>query len=1249
MKPLDSIDLLWMLVCTGQVLLMQAGFCLLESGMARSKNSINVAVKNLIDFCVSAFAYWSVGFGLMFGVSYGGWWGTTHFAVDTSIGRDLTAFFLYQVVFCGTATTIISGAVAERIRFRGYLMISVFVSAIAYPVFGHWAWGGVFDAHGSGWLAELGFIDFAGSTVVHSVGAWVALSAILVIGPRIGRFGSRNRKIQPSSLPMVVMGVIVLWFGWLGFNGGSGLGLNDQVPRVLVNTVLAAAAAGLTALLIAEWTLKTPDVMVVGNGVVAGLVAVTAGCHLLTTPAAILVGAVAAVLCCVTLQLLARLQIDDVIGAVPAHGIPGVWGTLAIALLTSPESWQNGNTWTQQLAVQSLGCLAAFGWAFGSSLVTFLLLDKLFRLRVPARHEYVGLNIAEHRASSELMDLMTQMNRHRRGEAFHKRVAVEPFTELGKVAAAYNRVIAKVDLEMSARRQAQQQYQSIFDHAIEGIYQSYPDGSIKTVNPAMAEIFGFDSAQELCQHIRSVATDVYVEKGQRERFVRDIGLNDRVTNFRSKVRRKDGTEIWISENARAVRDNEGRVVYFEGTAVDITKLIAAEAFKLQMEQAQAASQAKSEFLAGMSHEMRTPLNGIISMLELINDNELSSQQAKYLQIARRSSATLLVIINDILDLSKIEAGKLELEDVSFSLLDLIDETVEMLYHRAESKGLSLSASIDEDVPEMILGDPVRLQQILINLISNAVKFTIKGGVRVRVSMGTGSSAGGANGGADRHLRLQILDTGIGIESDKQKRIFQPFTQADASTTRRFGGSGLGLNICKQITGAMGGALLLESQPGRGSTFTCQIPLRLPRRPDRGSVRESLLKRCEHSAISGTHVLLIAPSNQEMEVVIDYLQRWGANCLHNESVESVTMRYRKDPDDFPPFDLVLIDAKVFCEADQMQRQRLTSLSMHRILIGDGQPDAVFASQLLRPIRASMLYECVEQVLGGVMSDRCPDQSLTSASTEDLFGRGRRVLVVDDNEINTIVASEMLIRLGFDSDCVASARQAIELAKQNAYDLILMDCEMPEMDGFEATERLRVLHRGGELCLDPDQPLRIIALTAQALASQVERCFLAGMNAHLAKPINRVEFTRTLRDVFSSSPSDGAERRGAAEKEAIKSIRTAEIDWTQFVERCGGSEQISLTVLKLFREQLPKQFAELQDAAQACDRITVMQLLHKLKGGAATMAAVPVASVADQLEAKAERNTIDYDADIEELQSRVQRCLDWMDEKLAELTC
>ncbi|QDV44887.1 Signal transduction histidine-protein kinase BarA [Stieleria neptunia] len=1252
MNDLTSIDLLWVLLCTGQVLLMQAGFCLLESGMSRAKNSINVAIKNLIDICVSAIAYWVVGFGLMYGASLTGWLGSSHFLLGADVGSGLLAFFLFQVVFCGTATTIISGAVAERIRFRSYVIISVFVSAIVYPVFGHWAWGGIVAGSGSGWLASLGFIDFAGSTVVHSVGAWVSLAAVLIVGPRLGRFGTHPRAIQSSNLPMVVIGIVVLWFGWLGFNGGSGLGLTDEVPKILVNTMISAAAGGITSLAIVMFRLGRPDVAMVGNGVIAGLVAVTAGCHLLSPFTSLIVGSIAAVICLASTWMLHRLAIDDVIGAIPAHGFAGVWGTLAIALLTDPAAWGNGNDWAGQLAVQSYGCAAAFAWAFGLSFVVLYAINAVYPLRVPRRHEYIGLNIAEHQANSELQDLLTQMSRHRKGREFSHRVKIEPFTEIGQIAAAYNRVIAEVDQEFAGRREAQQQYESIFNGAVEGIYQTYPDGSFRSANPALAKLCGYESAEQLYASVRNVAAEVYADGETRDQFLREIALHDRVSDFRARLRRRDGSEIWISENARAVRDEEGSVRYFEGTVVDITQRLSSEQLRLQKEQAEAANNAKSEFLAGMSHEMRTPLNGIVSMLELMDEGELSRQQAKYLQIARRSSTTLLAIINDILDLSKIEAGRLELESVPFSLVDLVDETVEMLYHRAKSKGLHLSAHFEHGVPEILLGDPVRLQQILINLISNAIKFTLVGGVNLRVRLDRSESTpDAAASGGDQWLQIEVSDTGIGIPLERQSKIFEAFAQADASTTRRFGGSGLGLNICQQLVVAMGGRIRVHSELDVGSTFCCVIPAMEPDATIEDVPKTNILAQRSHSRIAGKSVLLIAPANGETDVIQDYLERWGANCLVASSVPSARQTLRAVHGSNDNIDLLMVETSLIgWPADETWPDGLEAIK-RRVLIGESDREHPAEVLLSQPVRPSALLEAIETSLSDLPKLGQPNRNRRDAGDESI-GKGRRVLVVDDNEINTTVASELLERLDFRADTVASAAAAITMAKDASYDVILMDCEMPVMDGFDATRELRRLHQAGELDLPPDRPLRIIAVTAQALAGQVERCFRAGMNAHLAKPISKTVFARTLRDVFEAEPIDNnavLDTRSNAPVGPFSHLASeAALNWHEVVQRCGDSEATSYEVIRMFKRQLPEQFGGLSDAIGDGDLQRAGASSHRLKGVAATMSAVPIATLAGAIET-AVRNgdQKDLPQTLKQLESEIERCLDWIDQKLAEV--
>ncbi len=447
-------DLLWMLVCGFLVVLMQAGFTCLESGMVRAKNSINVAIKNLVDFCVSIILYAVFGYALMFGASWNGLIGIDGFFLDNADTAWDRTFFFFQAVFCGTATTIVSGAVAERMRFSGYVITAVILSGLIYPLVGHWAWAKAADGTPAGWLAAAGFIDFAGSTVVHSVGGWVALAAILLIGPRRGRFGSGGRHIEGHSLPMAALGVFLLWFGWFGFNGGSTLALNDQIPMIIVNTTLAGAAGGLLGMT-ASWTLSgRPVADRVMNGTIAGLVAITAGCHLVGPLSALAIGAAGGLIAFLGAALLERLRIDDAIGAVPVHLFAGIWGTLAVALFAPGAELPDGVGHWRQFLIQLEGVVVIGAYSFGLSFGLLYLIKRFARLRVTAREEVIGLNIAEHGATTSLLDLVTQMDEQRQSGDFSRQVRVEPETEADRIATFYNAVLDKFNLETSRRHMA---------------------------------------------------------------------------------------------------------------------------------------------------------------------------------------------------------------------------------------------------------------------------------------------------------------------------------------------------------------------------------------------------------------------------------------------------------------------------------------------------------------------------------------------------------------------------------------------------------------------------------------------------------------------------------------------------------------------------------------------------------------------------------------------------------------------------
>ena len=396
----EAIDLVqthanyvWTLVAAALVFFMQAGFAMVETGFTRAKNAVNIMMKNLMDFALGSIAFWAIGFGLMFGVSSTGWLGTTGFFLsDFTPDGDpwVLAFWMFQVVFAATAATIVSGAMAERTKFIGYIIYSIFISAVIYPIFGGWAWGGLYK--GSGWLEGLGFIDFAGSTVVHSVGGWAALAGAIVLGPRLGKYAKDGsvRPILGHNIPLAALGVFILWLGWFGFNPGSTTTADKSIAMIFVNTNLAAAAGAITAMTVSWIRFGKPEVGMSLNGVLAGLVAITAGCANVTPASAIIIGAVAGVLVFFAVLFFDKIKIDDPVGAVSVHGVNGAWGTLAAGIFNI------GGTSAKIIGVQLLGIGTCFVWTFGTAMLLFVIINKTIGLRVSPEEEIEGLDGAEH-------------------------------------------------------------------------------------------------------------------------------------------------------------------------------------------------------------------------------------------------------------------------------------------------------------------------------------------------------------------------------------------------------------------------------------------------------------------------------------------------------------------------------------------------------------------------------------------------------------------------------------------------------------------------------------------------------------------------------------------------------------------------------------------------------------------------------------------------------------------------------------
>jgi len=574
-----NLNLIWVLISGTLVFVMQAGFLCLETGLTRSKNNINTGMKVLADFGLTTILYWVVGFGLMFGASAGGLFGTDGFLPDFGdLTQDRTqffAFFFFQVMFCGAAVTILSGAIAERVRFSAYLAMAAVGSVLVYPVLGHWMWNGLQPgATSGGWLFEMGFRDFAGSSVVHSMGGWTSLAILLLIGARSGRFPKDGPpcKIPGSDVPLATLGVFLLWFGWFGFNAGSTLAVNTDVVRIITNTVIAGSAGMIGTLLIGWLIRKRAEIDLLLNGTLAGTVAITANCNAVSITEAMIIGVIGGLVMLIADSLLERFKIDDAVGAVPVHLAAGIWGTLAVGIFGDSSLLNTGLSRSEQIAVQLLGIVVAGVWTFGINYLFFKIFDRFFPIRVTVEDEQSGLNVSEHGATTELLDFFTVMDEQSKTGDLSLRVPVEPFTEVGQIAYRYNAV-------MDALEEAITRTESIVRTAMDGIITFSKDAlAVMTINPAAETIFGYPRLQMAGQPV-SLLLQSPDDSGKST----DLNLWNRMlsdlasaTSYREIVgRRADGSyfpmEVLVTE-VTAGREN-----FYTGTFRDITERKEAEA------------------------------------------------------------------------------------------------------------------------------------------------------------------------------------------------------------------------------------------------------------------------------------------------------------------------------------------------------------------------------------------------------------------------------------------------------------------------------------------------------------------------------------------------------------------------------------------------------------------------------------------------------------------------------------------------
>ena len=788
---------------------------------------------------------------------------------------------------------------------------------------------------------------------------------------------------------------------------------------------------------------------------------------------------------------------------------------------------------------------------------------------------------------------------------------------IGRVSA-FRDITARKRTE-EAVRASEERYRVLFERNLAGVYRATLDGRILDVNESCARIFGFSCREEiLSEPIRTM----YPSDADREAFLSLLKEHGSVANLESELRKHDGSPVWVLENASLTEGRNGES-FIEGTLIDITERKKAERDILKAkEAAEMANRAKSEFLANMSHEIRTPMNGILGMTELALQTKLDAEQQEYLSLVKSSADSLLTVINDILDFSKIEAGKLDLDPVEFNLRESLNETLKTMTLRAYAKGLELVGEVRPEVPGTVTGDPVRIRQILLNLLANAVKFTEQGEIVATAWIQERDDSG-------LMIHFSVRDTGIGIPPEKQRLIFEAFSQADSSTTRKYGGTGLGLTISSRLVQMMGGKIWVESEAGKGSTFHFTVRL------ENGTEDPaSAVGPLESADFRNIRALVVDDNATNRRVLEDTLKRWGAEVHVESSAPRAFRVLQKENDRGQGFSVVLADANM-PEMDGFELveliRREPAVAPTPIVLLTSSPQDLSAGRLrnigisacltkpvsqmelravLLPFAGLPLQPETDGVVAGDPPPPVPDRLESTGREEEPNQAERsgepegpaqpneklRILMAEDNAVYQALAVRYLLNLGHDSTVVNNGKEAVEAVVEGQYDLVLMDVQMPVMDGLEATTAIREWEakNGGHI--------PIIAMTAHAMAGDRERCLDAGMDEYVTKPVVRERLNDAICAVMNQKRPEGAARK----------TEDKPVDLHDMLVMFDGDEDLLAEVAGLFLDFYPRQLKEIRTAIANGDARTLERTAHSLKGAAANFGATDVASCALRLE-------------------------------------